>query len=62
MNTIVKGIRGRTRKGELVEFDVDVEIDVRSLAEILGRKAFLNKSGKSRFDDGKIRVSVRRTT
>lgn len=58
MQTIVKNLRGH-RKKELVAFDVDIEIDVYALAALLGRKALANKSGKSRFADGLIKVSVR---
>lgn len=60
MQTIVKNLRGY-RKKELVAFDVDIEIDVQKLAQALGRKALANKSGKSRFADGLIKVSLRGT-
>jgi hypothetical protein len=58
MNTIIKGIRGRKRQ-QLVEFDVDIDIDMYVLAAELGRKALANKSGKSHAIGGCITVSVR---
>ena len=58
MNTIVKRVRGRKRH-QLVEFDVDVEIDVYALAAQLGQKALQNKSGKTALAAGLIKVSLR---
>jgi hypothetical protein len=59
---IVHGIVGpATRKtgAEKVRFDVDIEIDVRALATLLGRRAIKNKSRKAKLAEGLIKVEVR---
>jgi hypothetical protein len=60
MNRIVESIRvyDRRTKG-YISIDVDVEVDVRALAEQLAVKAYSNKSGKTSLAFGKVRVSVR---
>jgi hypothetical protein len=61
MKTIVKNVPvwdRRTKAG--VTIDVDVEIDVYSLAAKLAQRAYENKSGKAGLSDNNIVVVVRR--
>lgn len=60
MNRIVENIRVYDRRTKsYLSIDVDVEVDVRALAEQLAVKAYSNKSRKTSLAFGKVCVSVR---
>lgn len=60
INTVVRAVRvWDRRRGEWRTMDVDLTIDVHSLASQLAQKALGNKSRKSRDIHGAVTVSLR---
>jgi hypothetical protein len=61
MKTTVKNVPVYDRQSKVgITVDVDVEIDVYSLAAKLAQRAYENKSGKAGLSDNNIVVVVRR--